>query len=71
LVVFEQVGVGGGVEQVVDRHDFQLGRMLLEGSLQDLTADSAEAVDPNAGGHGRSCLHPAVSDLAKRRRPRG
>ena len=49
-VVLQQVGEGLGVGEVVDGDDLDV-RTLLEGGAEEVTADAAEAVDTNAGGH--------------------
>ena len=50
-VVLEQVGVGLGVGQVVDRHDLQLVRVALHDGAQGLAPDASEAVDPDPSSH--------------------
>ena len=50
-VVLEQQGVHLGVDQVVHRHDFDVGGALDHG-LEGLAADAAEPVDADAGRHG-------------------
>jgi len=51
-VVLEQAGEGGGVGEVVDRDDLELGAGVQ--GPEDQAADAAEAVDGDASGHG--CL---------------
>ena len=50
-VVREQQGVGRGVDEVVDRDHFDVGRAF-QHRLERLPADAAESVDPDSGGHG-------------------
>src|SRR5207248_852825 len=52
-VVFEQVGVGRRVEQIVDADDLDVVGMAFEQRLEDLAPDSAEAVDAYAYCHWR------------------
>ena len=57
-VVLQQVSEGLVVGQVVHGDDLDV-RALLEGGAEEVTADAAEAVDANAGGHyGSSCSCP-------------
>ena len=49
-VVLEQVGQGLVVRQIVDGDNLDVGA-LLEGGAEEVAADSAEAVNTNAGGH--------------------
>ena len=52
-VVFEEVGVGRRVEQIVDADDLDVIRMAFEQRLEDLATDSAEAIDAYAYCHWR------------------
>ena len=51
--MLEQQGVHRGVDEVVDGHDLDL-RDPLDQGLERLPADAAEAVDPDANGHGET-----------------
>ena len=58
-VVLQQVSKGLVVGQVVNGDDLDV-RALLESGAEEVTADAAEAVDANAGGHyGSSCSCPS------------
>jgi hypothetical protein len=48
-VVLEQVGEGGGIGQVVDRHDFDVWNSVR--GTKEITSDSTESVDRNLGRH--------------------
>ena len=50
-VVLEQVGVGRGVEQIVDGHDLDVVGMAVEERLEDLAPDPAKAIDAYAYCH--------------------
>ena len=59
-VVLEQVRERGGVRQVVDRDDVDVGAGLLRGA-EEVAADAAEAVDADANGHALpSSVHAAA-----------
>ena len=53
--MLEQQGVHLGIDEVVDRDDLDV-RGSLDKGLERLAADPAEAVDADAGGHGRILL---------------
>ncbi len=54
-VVLEQVGEGGGVGEVVDGDDLELGVALARGAI-DVASDPAEAVDANLDSHPSALL---------------
>jgi hypothetical protein len=51
-VVFQEVGEGLGVGDVVDGHEFQV--LVVQGGPQDVPPDPTEPVDADADGHARS-----------------
>ena len=51
-VVLQHVGEVVGLEQVVDRHHFDVGEVL-DGAAQHVAANAAEAVDTDFDGHVR------------------
>ena len=55
-VVFQKMGVGLWIGEVVYGNDFDVIRMVVVDSLEDLAADAAEPVDADSGGHGVSLL---------------
>src|SRR5206468_8537660 len=55
-VVFQKMGVGLWIGEVVYGNEFDVIRMVVVDSLEDLAADAAEPVDADSGGHGVSLL---------------
>jgi hypothetical protein len=53
-VVLQEMRVGGGRRQVVDRHDLDVAPALLDDCAQHVAADPAEAVDRYTDAHGIS-----------------
>ena len=74
-VVAEQVRVGGGRGEVVDRHHLDVVAAVLGQRAQDVAADPAEAVDGYLRGHDRlspGCripVHERARPFAPRARP--
>ena len=69
-VVLEQQGVHLGIDEVVDRHDLDVGRAL-DQRLERLAADAAEAVDADADCHRGDLLAVDVGPLVQARDARG
>ena len=62
-VVLEQVRERGGVREVVDRDDVDVGAGFLRGA-EEVAADAAEAVDADANGHALpSSVHAAAQRM--------
>ena len=62
-VIFQEMGVGFGVGQVIDRHDLKVFRVPFQCCFQNLPADASKSVDANACDHCSSDVYPGVVPL--------
>jgi hypothetical protein len=51
-VPFQQVGVGGGIAQVVDGDEFHVGTFGFDRGAEDHAADAAKSIESDTNCHG-------------------
>ena len=49
--------IGSGIREVVERYDFERQAVSFQDTLEYLSADTAEAIDPDLGRHDVSLCH--------------